>query len=127
MKQEIAKMSNDVYHKERFSFRFTNLSPDTAARLQRSLADFEITSRIPSVVSLALQESSNLQNLYAFLERESLDPGTYSVWAAVVTSSDHDGISLPSFILELVRRTFCGVDFSFVSCLDDEQAGGAVG
>jgi hypothetical protein len=65
-----------------------------------------------------LNPTTNLISLYAFLEKESLPPGTYSVWVSFVTSSDHGGVSLPAWVLELIRRTGCGVDFSFVACLE---------
>ena len=72
---------------------------------------------------LELDERSNLEPLYQFLDAEPLDPKTYSVWVSVVSSSDHDGISLPEYILDLIRRTKCGVDFSFVASLGPDDEG----
>jgi hypothetical protein len=109
-----------AFHKEKFSFRFTKLEPDVASRLRESISALEPQSRIPTVVSLPLTEGANLDSLYSFLERESLDSTTYSVWTSVLSSSDHDGLSLPSHVLEVIRRTRAGVDFSFVACLGDD-------
>ena len=105
------------YHKEGFTFRFTQLSLDTASRLRNSLQNMEIQSRKPEVICLVLEESTDLAPLYSFLASEAIDPKTYSVWVSVVSSSDHDGISLPPYILDLIRKTSCGVDFSFVASL----------
>lgn len=68
-----------------------------------------------------LQESTNFAGLYRFLKSEPLAPASYSVWISVVTSSDHDGVALPGYILDLIRNTRCGVDFSFVACLDENE------
>lgn len=81
----------------------------------------EIQSRKSDVIMLVLDEGSNLEPLYEFLDVEDLDSKTYSVWVSVVSSSDHDGISLPQHILDLIRRTKCGVDFSFVASLGDDD------
>ena len=108
-----------VFREEAFSFRFIQLAIGTAERVREQLGNFKQEFRRPDVVSLAIDETSNLELLYAFLEQESLPSGTYSVWISLLTSSDHGGVSLPDYILELVRRTRVGVDFSFVACLDD--------
>lgn len=114
-------METASYHNESFRFRFTKLSSDTALRLRKTITDFELESRKPEVILLVLHENSNLEPLYQFLEAEALNPETYSVWVSVVSSSDQDGISLPQYILDLVRRTKCGVDFSFVASLGSDE------
>lgn len=113
-------MRRATFHEEEFSFRFTRLTPDAAERLRDSLADFEIQSRRPDVMAVVLREETDFSSLYAFLESEALDPSTYSVWVSLVSSDDHDGLALPKHVLDLVRRTRAGVDFSFVACLGDE-------
>jgi len=117
-------MVHASFHKEEFSFRFTHLSESTASRLRANILNIELQSRKPEVISLVLSESVDLEPLYKFIESENLDPKTYSVWVSVLSASDHDGVSLPAYILDLVRRTRCGVDFSFVASLgsDDEKA-----
>jgi hypothetical protein len=114
-------METASYHKESFRFRFTNLTSSTALRLRNTILHIELQSRRPDVILLVLNESSNLEPLYGFLESDALDPKTYSVWVSVVSSSDQDGISLPQFILDLIRRTKCGVDFSFVASLGSDN------
>lgn len=123
-------MGKAAFHEEEFSFRLTRLSPGACERLRDSLPNVEIQSRRPDVVALVLRAGANLGALYEFLKSESLDPSTYSVWVSVVSSSDHDGVALPRFVLDVVRHTECGVDFSFVGCLgaptDDEPDSSAV-
>jgi hypothetical protein len=114
-------MENANYHKEIFRFRFTKLISSAAFRLRSSILDIELQSRKPEVILLVLDEGSDLEPLYKFLEAEGLDPKTYSMWASVVSSSDHDGVTLPQYVLEIVRRTKCGVDFSFVASLDPDD------
>jgi hypothetical protein len=111
-------MMQPGFREEEFSFRFTKLMPDVAVRLREQLGGLQLESRRPDVVAFRLQETTNCEALFAFLESESLDPGGYSVWVSVVTSSDHGGVSLPPYILDIVRRTRAGVDFSFVACTD---------
>ena len=115
-------MTSTPFREEEFSFRFTKLSLRAADRLRESLNGFNIESRRPDVVSLGIGEATNLEPLYAFLESEAFEPGSYSIWVSLITSSDHGGVSLPGYILELVRRTEAGVDFSFVACLDEAEA-----
>jgi hypothetical protein len=114
-------MVNATYHKETFRFRFTNLTSSVALRLRGSILHIELQSRRPEVILLVLDEGSDLEPLYKFLDAEVLDPKTYGVWVSVVSSRDHDGVSLPQFILNVVRRTNCGVDFSFVASLEDDD------
>jgi hypothetical protein len=112
-------MGKATFHEEEFSFRLTHLSPESAVRLRASLSNFEIQSRRADIVALVLREQVDLEPLCRFLKEEGLDPSTYSVWVSVVSSSDHDGVSLPKYVLDLIRSTQCGVDFSFVGCLGD--------
>jgi hypothetical protein len=110
-------MGSATFHEEEFSFRLIQLSPEAAARLRDSLSNFTIQSRRADVVALVLRADTDLRPLYEFLKSERLDPSTYSVWISVVSSSDHDGVALPKFVLDVIRHTECGVDFSFVGCL----------
>ena len=112
-------MGKATFHEEEFSFRLTHLSPESAVRLRASLSNMEIQSRRADVVALVLREETDLEPLYKFLKSEGLDPSTYSVWVSVVSSGDHDGLSLPKYILDVIRSTQCGVDFSFVGCLGE--------
>jgi len=112
-------MEKATFHEEEFSFRLTHLSPESATHLRTSLSNVEIQSRRADIVALVLREDTDLEPLYKFLKSEGLDPSTYSVWVSAVSSSDHDGVSLPKYILEVIRSTQCGVDFSFVGCLGD--------
>jgi hypothetical protein len=116
-------MGKATFHEEEFSFRLTHLSPESAARLRASLSNIEIQSRRADIVALVLRQDTYLEPLYHFLKSEGLDPSTYSVWVSVVSSSDHDGASLPKYILDVIRKTQCGVDFSFVGCLGEPGEG----
>lgn len=111
--------SGRPFRAEEFSFRFTKLTPASAERLRNSLAGFQIESRRPDVVALVIDATTDIRPICAFVESEALEAGTYSIWASVVTSTDHGGVSLPAFVLDLARRTGAGIDFSFVACLDE--------
>jgi|ERR1700689_4847630 hypothetical protein len=88
------------FHKEEFSLRFAHLSSNTASRLRNRIQNVEIQSRQPEVISLLLHENANLKSLYEFPESETLDANTYSVWVSVLSSTDHDGVRLPKYILD---------------------------
>jgi hypothetical protein len=109
------------FHDEEFGFRFTGLTPEMQKRLRVALPGFEIGSRDPQVALVVLRAAQDLQPLYAFLEREDIEPGSCSVWVSVVTSRDHDGLKLPQDIVDLIRLTKGGVEFSFVACLGAEE------
>ncbi len=115
------------FHRERFKFRFLDLTEDAVARLQGFLPEAHL--RIHSLqtgasVTFLVTENLNREGLYSFLNSEPLDPQRYSVWVSVVSSSDHDGVALPGYVLDIIRRTQCGADFSFVGCLEDPAEDG---
>ncbi len=118
--------NEELYRKERFSFRFINLSEQAATAIRQALPNVRFKapkSSLPQsgpglVLSFDLGETLDLSPLYAMLEKLTLSPGTYGVWISLRTSSDHGGVAVPTYILDLVRATRCGLDFSFVSCLD---------
>jgi hypothetical protein len=122
--------NEELYRKERFSFRFINLSEDMAARVRYVLPTVRFKaprSSLPQsgpglVLSFDLNETMDLAPLHAILSELTLSPGTYGVWISLVTSADHGGVAVPTYILDLVRETRCGIDFSFVSCLDSLEA-----
>ena len=111
-------MDNAVFREEEFSFRLIKLTPETAGRLRLRLSGLEIESRRPDVISIPLREDTDYRSLLEFIDAERLDPATYSVWASIVTSSDHGGISCPPYVVNIIRETGAGVDFSFVACTD---------
>jgi hypothetical protein len=95
--------------------------------LKNHLSDLSLTVRQRHdsfVVSLEITNGLIPEPLYALLADEAFDGVQYSVWASVVTSSDHGGVSLPSHILDFIRLTQSGVDFSFVACLGEYISGG---
>jgi hypothetical protein len=111
-------MTQAAFREEEFSFRFIKLTPEVAGRLRDRLSGLGMESRRPDVISLPLRAGTDYRPLVQFIASEELDPTTYSVWASVVTSRDHGGISLPAHVLNIVRETRAGVDFSFVACTD---------
>ena len=111
-------MAQTDFREVEFSFRFVKLAPDIAGRLRQQLSRYGLQSRRPDVVALPLLDKTDYGPLIAFLDSENLGPGTYSVWASIVTSSDHGGVSLPAYVLEIVRKTGAGVDLSFVACIE---------
>jgi hypothetical protein len=105
---------------ESFAFRFMRLSASSVEKLQNLLSTVKLTVRKRdegSVVSFDITETTDLRPLYEFLSEEDIHSSEYSVWISVVTSSDHSSVSLPGYMLELIRRTKGGVDFSFMVCL----------
>lgn len=109
------------FHDEEFGLRFTGLTVEMQTKLRAALPGYEIGSRDPRIALVILHAGQDLEPLYTFLEREQIEPASYSVWVSVVTSRDHDGLSLPKGIVDLIRMTKGGVEFSFVACLGPEE------
>jgi len=109
-----------AHHEETFSFRFTQLSETEVQRLRANYPLIEIEVRQWKdnehhfVAAIDLAEDLDLEPLYGFIEATSAKPEDYSVWISLRTSSDHDGLSLPPYVLELIRRIKVRIDFSFV-------------
>ena len=122
-------LNEELYRKERFSFRFTNLPESVAHKIRRSLPEVRFKAPRSSlqrsgtglVLCFDLNETMDLTPLHKILSELALNPGTYSVWISLVTSADQGGIAVPAYILDLVRETRCGIDFSFVGCLDSVE------
>ena len=109
-----------------FSFRFLSLSDHELGRLQELLPGVTFTARSRGaslVVSFDLNENVDLDSLCAFIGESGTDPAKYSVWISLVASADQGGVALPAHVLQAIRRTSGGVDFSFVSCLADISEG----
>ena len=115
------KLASRPYRKESFSFRFTKLTPVLSGKLRQKLTKIKTESLRPDIVFFDIGKRTNLDPLYEFLETERLATGSYGLWVSVATSIDHGGVTVPGYILEIVRRTQCGIDFSFVACLGDDK------
>lgn len=114
---------NADFHRERFKFRFLDLTEAAVARLRTMMKTTGLrVHRRPSgfVVTLPITEGFAREQLFQYLLEEKLSRDSCGVWVSVLSSSDHDGLSVPEFILEIIRKTRCGLDFSFVGCLDGE-------
>ena len=111
------------FHDETFSLRFAGLTSETQSRLRSALSDFRIESRNPEVAVVILPPDLGLLQLYRFLEQEDVEPSSYRVWISLVTSREQDIVKVPQGILDLIRKTAAGLEFSFVACLtaDAEQ------
>lgn len=109
------------FHDEEFGFRLTGLTAEMQSRLRTALPDFEIGTRDPQVALVIIRADQDLQPLFSFLEMEEIEATSCSVWVSVVSSGDHDGLRLPERVVDLIRRTKGGVEFSFVACLGPEE------
>ena len=102
------------YRKERFRLRFRGLSEQIQKDIRCALPEAEAIQR-GEILGLELQHDTGLERLCPVLDALQLGPEQFEVVASVVTTSDNGGVDLPGYILQLVRRTRCGVGFSFVN------------
>jgi hypothetical protein len=116
--REASKMS---YRKERFRLRFHGLSEQVLKDIRRALPEAEAVQR-GGIFGLEIHEDMNLERLYAALETLQLETEQFEVIASIVTTSNNGGIDLPGYIMELIRRTRCGVGFSFVNTGPPDEA-----
>jgi hypothetical protein len=106
------------FRHERFSFRFTELQPETAERLWDLAPEGCLHSRRADVIVWdGLHPKTDFSWLYDFLQGTQLDPNSYGIWVSATTSSDGGTVAVPPYILELVRATKCRIDFSFFVCI----------
>ncbi|HLN00221.1 MAG TPA: hypothetical protein VK335_13105 [Bryobacteraceae bacterium] len=102
------------YRKERFRLRFRGLSEEERGGIRSALPEAETKQR-GNILMLEMGQEMDLERLYTALETLQLGPKQFEVIASVVTSSENGGIELPGYVLDLIRRTRCGVGFSFVN------------
>ena len=108
----------ETFDKATYGFRFLSLSESGIQRLQELMIDVNLTVRQREsklIVSFDLDERCNLDLLCKFISESGVDPTTYGVWISVIAELDRGGISLPLNILDVIRRTAGGVDFSFLT------------
>jgi len=73
------------------------------------------------VLLLEIDQSVEMAALYRVISALQLGPDNFEILASIVTSSDNGGIELPGFALDVIRKTRCGVGFSFVDVGPDEE------
>ena len=98
----------DITRKETFRLRFVGLSEDELVKLTTIIPLEHLTIRRPRGILVAILEltaSTNIEQICVFLSDEHINPEKYSLWISVVSSSDHSGVSVPAFVLEMIRRT----------------------
>jgi hypothetical protein len=103
------------YHFLEFGFRFTRLTTEIQHRLRATLSCFEIESRDPTIAYIGIGKDQDLQPLYSFLEQENIEPAACSIWISFTTTREIDGFALPQYILDLIRMTKSGVEFSIMA------------
>ena len=110
------------YRYEGFGVRLTRLTAEMQARLRAALPGFEIESRDPEIAAIAIDLDQDLQPLCSFLERDYLHPSACSVWISLTTTKEIDHFVLPRKIVDLIRMTKCGVEFSLIALSPEEDA-----
>jgi hypothetical protein len=108
------------YRKERFRLRFRGLAKEIKNEILAVMGGTEVMQR-GDVLVFEVDGATDLTQLYAALDKLQLGPEEFEVIASVVTASDNGGIDLPEYILQMVRRTRCGIGFSFVNIGTDEE------
>lgn|GEM_PF-2472435 len=109
------------YHNEKFGFRFVGLTPEQMDRFTTGPHDFLVESGRSDVAYVELQGTEDLSSLYLFLKEEDLAPGVFRVWLSLVSSMDHDGLSAPQFIVDLIKSTNCALESLFTCCGGDDE------
>lgn len=108
------------YRKERFRLRFRDLSEEATESIKAALPGIETKER-GNILLFEIHQAVEMNQLCSTLDSLQLGPEQFEVLASVVTTSDNGGIELPQYVLNLIRRTCCGVGFSFVDVGPDEQ------
>ena len=111
-------MSNDHYRKVRYAFRFLNVPLHLAEELRALKPGLELkTAKYKDtenlVVSLELTDGCNYDWLPGLIARHSLSPMVYGVWVSLVTESVSDGVRVPEFLIDILKKVGGQFDFSF--------------
>src|SRR5579872_3014895 len=109
-----------AYRKERFRLRFEGLSDEAQNDIKAAVPGGEAFRR-GNVLLIEIDQAVETTRLYATLDTLRLGPEQFQITASIVTTSDNGGIDVPQYVLSLIRRTHCGVGFSFVDVGPDEE------
>ena len=102
------------YRRERYRLRFRGLTDQVRNDIKGDLPGLEARQR-GDILLFEIHQSVDMTQFYSRLDSLQLGPEQFDVVASIVTASDNGGIDLPEYILRLIRRTHCGIGFSFVS------------
>jgi hypothetical protein len=108
------------YREEEFWLRFRGLSEEAQKDINAALPGTGAKQR-GDIFLFEIHQAVEMIHLYATLDALHFGPEQFEVLASVVTTSDNGGIELPEYVLTLIRRTHCGVGFSFVDVGPDDQ------
>ena len=110
----------DTYHTENVSFRFVDFPAKLLPRLSDSLPGVEVKTKEHNderglVVWLRSDGNGTCDAHCAFIREQQIPSAKYGLWISLITSRDNDGIRVPQFAIELLRKIGGQLDFSFIS------------
>lgn len=109
-------MTPEAFTKERCSFRFLRLNQSLVKQVQAHFPGARARLREePSIFGVMIPTSPDTD--FAWIERlieeHQIPEQDYDVFISIVTDSDSRIISMPRYLVDLVRRIGGQVEFSF--------------
>ena len=109
-----------TYRKQKIKIRFANLSSKIVSSLKQDFAKSKITTneqltknKNRVVVVLDLDDSFDCNGLCRFIAKHEIPRKNIMLWVSLVTEQYTDGVLVPKYVLHLLSRLGCGLNFSF--------------
>jgi hypothetical protein len=106
-------VEQDKHRKVEFWFRITGLDAGTLSRLREAFESQQVQvydgprTAIPgAVASIAIQPDFPIQAMADFVRNHEIPEDRFGVYVSMTTESDHDGISVPDHVVDVIRQ--CG-------------------
>ena len=70
-----------------------------------------------SIMQIEISDKLNCLKLQKYLEKQAMQL-SFGIWVSLVTDSDSDGLSIPTYVVDFLRSVGGTLDFSFVCVAD---------
>ena len=117
IEDETKQPENGIYRNERYFFRFIGLNERLREKLKNTINGIDISDTRSKkniwVTVLTLKENYNYEDLYRFIDDNSISPSDYGIRVSLVTEIDSSGVDVPPYIVEIIQKTGGGIAFTF--------------
>ena len=112
---------NDSYRKEKYYFRIIDLSVPELETAKEILNKYKMetgayknTNKYTILLRLDV-DSKKYTELINYISQHPEINGKYGIYISLVTENDSDGLTVPAYIIELLREIGGELDFSYTS------------
>jgi hypothetical protein len=116
-----AEIPQKPWRREKIRLRIANIPPNLVSDLRHDLPRVKIKTNERRakdenklVVLLELDDSVDCKKLYRFIDKNKISKNNCMLCVSLLTEGYMGGVRVPKFIIELLLRLDCELNFSFI-------------